>query len=210
MVSWIKEWAPVIAPTLALVGVLVTVHSASRTYRRGQAEARKDRQRALIAQLITETRRLTDVLQIFVPAAGKFHRNDLLEWLETDSGKRQSQLNSAVQEAVVKALCEISNPRLRPLIIDLAVQHRGLMEGDDAAPLHNDKLTDDTRFEAVLVVLRRVWALQRTCSELEVAAIEVLPVEIELPAFRDRLKRAERSIQSSQPVPSTPQSEKHY
>lgn len=201
MTPWLKDWAPVIAPTLALIGVVVTVHSASRTYRRGQAETRKDRQRTLVAELITVTRRLISSLEIFVPSAGKFQRNDLIEYLGTDSGKRHGELNASVEEATVTALCEISNPRLRPLIIQLAMQWRGLMHGDDAAPLHKDDLPDSERFEAVLVVLKRVWAMKRTCGELEVAAIEVLPVEIEVPTLRSKLnlKRPQRSTQASEP-----------
>ncbi|WP_205874438.1 hypothetical protein [Mycobacterium camsae] len=200
----VEDWIPIIAPTLALVGVLVTVSSASRTYRRGQAEGRKDRQRALIAQLIIDTRRLLDSLSVFVPAAGKFQERDLTEWVDTDSGRRHSQLTQAVQEATIKALCEISNPKLRPLIIQLAVQHRGLMTGEDAEPLHDHRLGDKQRFEAVLVVLQRVWAMRNTCGQLEVAAIDVLPVEIDLPTFRSRLqlKRSQRIPQSSHPVQS--------
>ncbi|MDP7731511.1 hypothetical protein [Mycobacterium sp. TY813] len=194
MSGGLKDWAPMIAPTLALIGVLITVNSASRTYRRGQAESRKDRQRDLIAKLIMDIRHS---LEIFVPAAGKFQKSDLIEYLGTDSGRRHGELNNAVQEATVKALCEIGNTKLRPLIIELALQHRGLMKGDDAEPLHNHRLGDDKRFEAVLVVLKRVWAMQNTCSVLEVAAIEVLPVEIELPTFRSRLQSRRKARRSN-------------
>jgi hypothetical protein len=182
--QWLKDWAPALAPTLALIGVIITVASASRTYRRGQAETRKDRQRALVAGLIIDTRRLITSLEIFVMAAGKFQRRDLAEWVDTDSGQLQAKQHFAVQEAVVRALCEIRDPTIRPLIIQLAVQHRTLQEGDDAAPLHNDRLGDDERFEAVMVVLERVRAMEHTCSELELAAIDVLPVEIEVPTLR--------------------------
>lgn len=196
MSGGLKDWAPMIAPTLALIGVLITVYSASRTYRRGQAESRKDRQRDLIAKLIMDTRHLCDSLGVFVPAAGKFQQQDLIEYTDTDSGRRQRELHNAVQEATVKALCEIGNPKLRPLIIQLALEYRGLMKGDDAKPLHDQRAGDSKRFEAVLVVLKRVWAMENTCGKLEVAAIEVLPVEIELPSFRSRL-RSRRSRQPS-------------
>lgn len=196
-VQCIKLWAPIIAPTLTLIGVLVTVYAASRTYRRGQAEARKDRQRSLIAQLIADVQKLISSLEIYFLAAGKFNRNDLLEWVDTDSGRRQRELTSSVQESTVRALCEVSNARLRPLIIQLAVQHRGLMLGDEVSHLHDDTKVDDVRFEATMTVLKRVREMSRTCGELEFAAIEVLPVEIDLPpplsTLRQKLRRTPKA-----------------
>lgn len=205
-VQCIKIWAPIIAPTLTLVGVLVTVYAASRTYRRGQAEARKDRQRSLIAQLITDVRRLIGILEIFVPAAGKFKREDHFEWMETESGRRQNELNSSIHDSTVRSLCEVKNSRLRPLIIQLAVQHRGLMQGDEVVALLDDTEADDVRFKAVMAALGRVSEMSRTCSRLEIAAIETLPVEIDLPSplssLRQRLRQEKvvrRAPRSSAP-----------
>jgi hypothetical protein len=64
--------------------------------------------RALIAQLITDTRRLVDSLEIFVLASGKMQQSDRMEYLNSESVKRHGELNSSVHEATVKALCEIS------------------------------------------------------------------------------------------------------
>lgn len=211
--QWLKDWGPIVAPMAALLGVLVTVSSASRTYRRGQAEIRKDRQRALVAELIIGAREFLTSLEIFVMVAGKFKRHDLAEWVDTDSGKRYSELSNAVREGLVRALCEIRDPELRPLIIRLAVQIRTVMEDGLADSLHDDKLSDEVRFKAVLAALRRVRTMNRTCEELELAAINVLPVEIDVPPLLRGGKRSQpakeiappRSIWDADPVEPEPE-----
>lgn len=45
--------------------------------------------------------------------------------------------------------------------------------------MFNSKKGDAERFEALLVMIRRIRDMKDTCDRIQIAAIEALPVEIE-------------------------------
>ncbi|OBJ49547.1 hypothetical protein A9W95_25625 [Mycobacterium sp. 1423905.2] len=112
---------------------------------------------------------------------------DLIEYADTDSVRNQGELAKAVRIGLIKSLCEIGDSRILPLVAELELQYRGVMEGDDAAPLFNPNAAGEARFAALKIVLQRIWAVARTCSKLQIAAIEALQVEIDSIPFRRRL-----------------------
>ncbi|EIT90421.1 hypothetical protein [Mycobacteroides abscessus] len=180
MLQWIKDWAPIVATIGALLGVIVTVRSAGRTYQHGLLEKRKDRQRELLADLIADTQQWCDMMSGAVyPALAKMSEPDILEFATTDSANLMGQLGKSVRVGLVKCLSEISDVRLSLVLMELELQRSGLLLGDEAAPLFDPTRPDRARFQALLVVLRRISQIERTCSQLQLAVIQSLAVEIE-------------------------------
>ncbi|GBG39624.1 hypothetical protein [Mycobacterium montefiorense] len=179
MLHWIKDWAPILATIGALVGVMITVGAASRTYRHGLIEKRKDHQRELVADLIANTQQWCNTLQLSYPAMAMMTANDMIDWANTDSVRIQGELGKAVHVGLIKCLSEIGDNRLLPLIGSLELQRRGLNEGDDVAPLFDTDASHDIRINAVGVVLRRIAKILTTCDELQVVVIQALQVDID-------------------------------
>ena len=179
MVEWIKDWAPILATIGTLMGVIITVGGASRTYQHGLIEKRKDHQRELIGELIANTQQWVSLLDIAYTATAKMSTNDMMEFADTDSGNLLNELSKATQVSLIKCLCEVNDDRIRPHVGELEVQRRLLTDGDDVAPMFNPKRRDDERFDALLVMLGRLRKMKDTCDRIQIAAIEALPVEIE-------------------------------
>ena len=189
MVEWVKNWAPIIATVGALIGVMVTVRGASRTYHHGLIEKRKDHQRELVGELLANTQQWCGLLDVIYPAMAKMSTNDMMEFADTDSGRRVGELAKAVQIVLIKCLCEISDARIRPSLGSLEQQRRALTEGDDVAPMFDPNQGDTQRFQALLLMLSRVRDMKRTCDEIQLAAIQALPVEIEHSPRGQRVKK---------------------
>lgn len=185
----IKDWAEILAPTLALVGVVVTIHSASRTYRRGLAETRKDRQRQLLSEFISTTRELTALWHVSYPSLAHMKMTDLIEWVNTDSGKREHDLGIVFRNKLVQCLCEIRDSTIRPLLEQLDQQHTQLRSREGSEDLTNVEASRDARLKAARVALEWVGAIEATCNQLQLAAVEVLPVEIEVPSMWGSLRK---------------------
>lgn len=189
VLQWIKDWPPILATLGALLGVILTVRSANRTYLHGLIEKRRDHQRELIGDLVANTEQWCGLLDVLYPALTKMSTNDMIEFASTDSGRLQGELAKAIQVCLIKCLCEIGDGRIRPLLARLEVQRRTLTEGEDVAPMFNPSQNADARFEALLLMLKRVRGIKDTCAEIQIAAIEALPVEIEVISFSDRFRR---------------------
>lgn len=189
MVQWIKDWAPILAAIGALLGVVLTVGGASRTYRHGLIEKRRDHQRELVGDLIATTQQWCSLLDIVHPALTKMSTDDMMEFANTDSGRRQGELSMAMQVGLIKCLCEIGDGRMRPLLADLELQRRTLTQGEDVAPMFSPKASEEKRFDALLVMLGRLSRIRNTCDQIQIAAIQALPVEIEHTSFGDQFKR---------------------
>lgn len=182
----LKDWVPVIAPTAALLGVLITVSTASRNYRHGLVEARKDRQRELVSDLLAETRRLVNHISISCPAMASMTANDLVEYANTDSMATQGELLKSVQNSRIRCLCEFRDQRIRPLLGELDGELQDLFEGPEVAPVLDPHEPHDRRFKAAMVVVGRLGRIKHICDQLQGAAVEALPVEIEFTTWRRR------------------------
>lgn len=189
MVQWIKDWAPILATIGTLLGVIITLGGANRTYRHGLMERRRDHQRELIGDLIATTQQWCGLLEVTYPAMAKMTTKDMMEFAGTDSARRQGELSTAVQVGLIKSLCEISDGRIRPLLADLELKRRTLPDGQEVAPLFSEDAAATQRFAALLVMLGRVHKIKAVCGQVQIAAIQALPVEIEHTSFGDRLRR---------------------
>ncbi|WP_301120320.1 hypothetical protein [Mycolicibacterium fortuitum] len=188
MVQWIKDWAPILATIGTLFGVMITVGSASRTYKHGLIEKRKDRQRELLASLIADTQQLCYVLGgVVYPAMAKMSQNDMLEYASTETAILMGDLNKSVRIGLIKGLSEIGDRRIQPLLAELELQRNGLGEGEDVAPVFDPAENEGRRFTALGVLLQRVGRMRQTNSRLQVAVIQSLPVEIQPERVRRRL-----------------------
>lgn len=173
----------------ALLGVTITVGGASRTYRHGLIEKRRDHQRELVGDLIATTQQWCGLLDVAYPAMAKMSANDMMEFADADSGRRLGELSTGVQVGLIKCMCEISDDRIRPLLADLELKRRTLSEGPEVAPMFSEDVASAQRFDALLVMLGRVHGIRSACGQIQVAAIQALPVEIEHTSFGDRFRR---------------------
>ena len=187
--QWIKDWAPILATIGTLLGVILTVRGASRTYRHGLIEKRRDHQRELVGDLIANTERWCELLGVAFPAMAKMSTNEMMEFVNTDSGRLQGELSKAIQVCLIKCLCEIGDGRMHPLLARLELQRRTLTEGEEVAPMFDPGQHEDARFKALLVMLGRIRGIKSTCADIQIVAIESLPVEIEVTSFGDRFRR---------------------
>ncbi|BCF81638.1 hypothetical protein RQCS_11830 [Rhodococcus qingshengii] len=178
-----KDWLPVITSVVALLGIWATISRARATFEHGRVEARKDRQRELVADLIATGRELNDIQMVVYVAIPLMSRSGLLDWTGTDTSIRQAELTRQVRALIVRGLAEVADPRLRPHILSLSVQLDGILDGDGEA-IADTNSHDDVRFKASLVVLGRARQIKATIVELQTAAIASLPVHIQTPPTR--------------------------
>jgi hypothetical protein len=176
----VKDWPPVIAGVIALIGIWATISRARATFEHGRVEARKDRQRDLVADLIATGRALMDMQHIAFIAMAKMRTNDFIEWANTDSVAKQGELTQEMRKLMVRGLTEVADSRLRPYIVDISTQIESLSE-DPAGDLIDTSHSDAVRFEALRVQLGRLRVIEKTLSEFQAVAIERLPVEIDTP-----------------------------
>ncbi|MGU3497731.1 hypothetical protein [Mycobacterium sp. C31M] len=189
MAQWLKDYAPILATLGALLGVIVTVGGASRTYRQGLIEKRRDHQRELLGDLIANVQQWCGLLDVVYPAMTKMSTNDMMEFADTDTGRRQGQLAQALQVTLIKCLCEISDSRIHPVLLQLEDQRRTLTDGDEVAPMFNPRMGDKERLDALLVMLGRIRGIKNTSDNILVEAIKALPVEFEDTTFQRRFRR---------------------
>lgn len=174
----LKDWVPLVAGLVALIGVGITVRRARLSFEHGRLESRKDRQRDLVARLISASRALLAKQDISFMVMTKMTQSDLAEWVDTDSWKAQTDLQQKYDELIVHAVTEIADPVIRPIVVRLANEHGSLTQGDGENVM-DFKKSDDERFESYLVILRRITAIRRIVDDLYLAAVQRLPVEIE-------------------------------
>lgn len=186
MVQWIKDWAPILATIGTLLGVLVTVRQASKSYVHGLIEKRKDHQRELLADLIATAHQWCQLSEISYMAMAKMSADQTIEYANTDSVRVLGEYATATRVGLIKCLSEIGDPRINPLVSQLEYQRRTLLDGDEAKRLFDTKAGDKARFESLMVVLPRLWAMTRTCDDIQLAAIKALPVEIDVVTLRRR------------------------
>ncbi|WP_404314341.1 hypothetical protein [Prescottella equi] len=195
----VRDWAPVIAPVVALIGVWLTVRRARLSFEHGQLEARKDRQRDIVAKLIATSRELFRRQELSYLAMTKMSQSDLSEWVNTDSWNSQTAARKRFDELIVHALTEIADPGIRPIIEDLANRWEELGQGE-AATILNPQRPDSERFDGLLVVLRRLHAARAVLNDLTAAAVKTLPVELEMPPTRTARISARGKLQIAQVI----------
>ncbi|ORL11054.1 hypothetical protein A6I84_03500 [Prescottella equi] len=172
-----------IAPLVALVGVLLTVRRARLSFEHGQLEGRKDRQREIVAKLIATSRELFQRQELSYMAMTKMSQSDLFEWVNTDSWSAQTEVQKRFDELIVHALTEIADPGIRPIIEDLAQRCEELGKGAGETML-NPRKPESERFESLLVVLKRLHEVRDVLNDLTAAAVKTLPVELGMPPTR--------------------------
>lgn len=184
--SWVVTWGPVVATgvaaTLALVGVAVTVLVARRTFREEQAERRRDRQRDLIAELIGAVREEVLHRRWSSPLMAVANEAGLFSILETDAYKRIADLAMTRECLLVRLKLEIRDPRLLGPISQLDELSRRIRDDKTVSLIIDTEASDADRKRGVRAMIEIVSAIDLALTQLERAAVELLPVHIAVAA----------------------------
>lgn len=186
-----------------LAGVRLTQNHAERLAHQDRINADRERVRALLARLIHSSFEWVSIMEIAVPAQSKFESRDLYEWVNTDSARRQAEVNRELQSAFGEALlyigdAEILEPlgRAYTLFTQAPEKAMGPVVPSDSRP------TGDALFDNVLEGLKHVWKFKRAVQELQLAAAPLVRTTILQPRPERRVVRTPRLVGWARSVPS--------
>lgn len=112
-------WAsPVIAAALAALVTLAGVCVAILNYKRQQREARMDRQRSLLAHLLSTGWEQLNATEVYLSAYAAMTSSDLRGWLTSSEGEHLQTVTRELRKLLVEASIEVRQPDLRSAVID--------------------------------------------------------------------------------------------
>lgn len=149
----------------ALIAVLIAQEGGRRQARAARGEARIDRQREVVADVLRAGLEWTQLQQLLVPAFGRMSRADVDEFVNLDSGRRLVAVITEYRKAPTNANLGIRDPELVELIELVTAAADEFNEY--MAPVSDTKTPDDVRFEAVLTALGQVYKIRNSLLELE-------------------------------------------
>lgn len=180
---WISTWGPLVGSCavalIALMGVLITVMVARRTFREEQAEKRRDRQRTLIADLVAAIWKELPQQHVKIVATSRMTLADFTEYAHTDSVATLTTLIGDRSSLLLHARMEIRAKELADLLSEIDRLYQ-LMKNDPSGPIVIDtRASGEARTDAVGKQIEFLYALDNLVRSLEERAVTLLPVHID-------------------------------
>lgn len=180
---WWQNWLPVLGSCLVagatLVGVLISAGRTREVFVGQRAEARRDRQRTIIADLIVAGRAHSSIAQVSIMAMAVVpSQADMIEMVNTESAARERELVADRDRALLHAQIEILDPDLRTHVDLVAAAIRASRENKDVITVIDRKAREDDRIGAAARQSVRLEAITAACDALFAESVRVLPVHL--------------------------------
>jgi len=116
-------WVPLVAGLLtggfALGGVALAQHFTRRQMREERLEERRLEQRDVLVDLIDAIEHWAPQAEITSLFLGKATRNDIVEYVDTDSGKALRESVRELERILVRCRLIVTDDELRPLVLQV-------------------------------------------------------------------------------------------
>lgn len=180
---WWQNWLPVLGSCVVagatLVGVLISAGRTREVFVGQRAEARRDRQRTIVADLIVAARAHAAFAQVSIMAmAVTRSQSDLIEMLNTDSAERERELIGERDHALLRAQIEILDADLRTHVDAVATAIKASRANGDTSTVVDRKASGEDRIGAAARQSVRLEAITAACDALFAESVRVLPVHL--------------------------------
>jgi hypothetical protein len=170
---WVPLLAGLIAGGFALGGVALGQHLTRQQKREEHLEERRLEQRNVLVDLI-------DAIEHWAPQAemaslffGKAAANDLVEYVDTDSGKALRESTRELQRVLVRCRLIVTDDELRHLVLQVASAIRRLPD-DINAPILDAAKNGHDPLEPVLASIQYYGEVKRFAMSIQQSALDRL------------------------------------
>jgi Kef-type K+ transport system membrane component KefB len=179
------DWVTLLVGIFAIAGTLGGVfigaqltHRSARDVLMAQlAEERRLELTTLLTDIAVDARGLVETAWIELPALGKMTLDDMLEYLNTDSGRENSERRRRLNENLTRALLLVGDHELAKRTAILAQHVRDWPE--KAIGPVTEKKSGVRDIDAVLEGLGHVKVISRAVGDFELATRSVLAVAVQ-------------------------------
>lgn len=157
----------------ALGGVGITQRYTARQSELGRLEARRALIRAEMVRLVPACMGMLDASRVEILAFTELKGNDLLEFVNSDSGKLAIERNQAIRESITSLSLLVADPAL---LLALAELERAILDYAEKAngPAFEYARKGGDRGEAVLLGFKHVRATRDALTRAQVEAATLL------------------------------------
>ena len=167
---WPALAASLISAGAALSGVAISNRHSTSRHREVLREEALTAQRALIVDVLLAGREWADLQFMLVPMMSKFSHQDLVEFVDTDTGVRLRELARELSVSLTRANLFLADAELRTLS-----QRLSQFVETFADAVNGPILKEPEKFDHVLAGIGEVARFRNTLKRLEELAIERLP-----------------------------------
>lgn len=195
---WWQNWLPILGSCVVaaatLAGVLISANRTREVFVGQRAEARRDRQRTIIADLIVAARAHSALAQVSIMAMAIVRsESELIELLNTDSAALERELVANRDRALLHAQIEILDADLRVHVEKVATAIEASRASEDTSTVVNRKASGGDRLRAAARQSGRLAAITLASDALFMEAVRVLPVHLSDKRGRRR-KKTEKQL----------------
>ena len=170
---WVPLVAALLAGGLTLGGVALGQHLARQQKLEERLNERRVEQRDVLVDLI-------DAIEHWAPQAeltslffGKANSNDMVEWVDTDSGKALRESARQLARILVRSRLIVTDDELRPLVLQVAAAIRRLPD-DINGPILDAAQRGEDPMEFVLASIRFYTEVQKIAVTIQETALRRL------------------------------------
>jgi len=167
---WTALAASLISASAALGGVAISNRYNAGRHREVLREQALAAQRALVVDTVLAGREWVDLQLVLVPMMSKVSASDLVEFADTETGKRLRALAKELQATLTRANLYLADPELRQLATVLSEFVESFADG-----VNGPILKEPGNFDHVLAGIAEVSHFRNSLRKFEEVATEHLP-----------------------------------
>lgn len=159
-----------------LASALTLIISQRHARKMAEATVRRANQqevRDLLVGLLHDGREWTQISEVLLPAVLKMTSNDMMEFVDTDTGKKARELNDRLRRTLIEARLRVGNPELLDRIQRFDAAHTEWGE-KVLIPIEDAKRRRGDGIEEIGAGLRYLREATRCLNDLETTAAPLL------------------------------------